>query len=738
MKGSEAARYARWSAALAVAILVLAAGVYLHRQFAEKVARRGVPPPVQANVQQQSVQFSYSKVLGNRTLFTVRASRATEYKDQNRSMLEEVLITIYGRNGDRNDTISAHECSYVPATGQIRCQGAVQIDLRNAGESGNAVRTGMYLETRDISFDYASEEVSTPSDILLRFPGGSGHATGVKYDAKNEVVRLESKVRLKFERPGGRLASPVSLRGTALEFHRNTRLIQFYGPVTVRQGGRTIETGILEMYLDEEMRPRRAVASNGVQSASADPHGAASLAAERMETILGAGGAIEHIVTNGNIRGEQKISSGERRFSAQHAEMTMSISNGRSEPRELLANGNIEAEIQENGVRRHLDTSSLRGVFLPLEKGRGVRLARAETLAPGEIAISQPGESDNIRAGKFVAEFNAEGRLAKLGGAAGVGVERQMGVGATQATTAKSLAVAFNGGRDWTTLQENGSVNFRQGDRTAQADRAGITRATNEIVLDGNAMVTDAASSTSAAHIEISQLTGEVHANGSVVSSYSGARSEQPTSFGTGTVHISADRFDASSTAGRETYSGHARLWQDDAVLDADTIELWRDQKKLEAQGDVRGVLPEVSGEARKNTTPALWQVRAPKMEYWSNAGKLELTGGVQAKSQKGAITAQALEFLLASDAQKQQHLQRAVAEGNVRIEANGRLGTAERGEYTAEQGKFTLSGGQPTLADALGNTTTGRELTFFLANDTILVNSQKGSRTLTKHRVEK
>jgi hypothetical protein len=51
---------------------------------------------------------------------------------------------------------------------------------------------------------------------------------------------------------------------------------------------------------------------------------------------------------------------------------------------------------------------------------------------------------------------------------------------------------------------------------------------------------------------------------------------------------------------------------------------------------------------------------------------------------------------------------------------------------------KFILSGGQPTLAGSSGNTTTGRELTFFLASDTILVDSQNEPRTVTKHRAEK
>jgi lipopolysaccharide export system protein LptA len=62
----------------------------------------------------------------------------------------------------------------------------------------------------------------------------------------------------------------------------------------------------------------------------------------------------------------------------------------------------------------------------------------------------------------------------------------------------------------------------------------------------------------------------------------------------------------------------------------------------------------------------------------------------------------------------------------------------AEQAEYTAADGKFVLSGGQPTLTDAARDTTTGHSLTFYVASDTILIDSQEGSRTLTKHRVEK
>ena len=84
------------------------------------------------------------------------------------------------------------------------------------------------------------------------------------------------------------------------------------------------------------------------------------------------------------------------------------------------------------------------------------------------------------------------------------------------------------------------------------------------------------------------------------------------------------------------------------------------------------------------------------------------------------------------------QQISRAVGTGGIVVEQAQRKATAERGEYTAADGTFVMSGGTPTLYDASEGTTTGRQLTFFLADDTIIVDSENGSRTLTKHRVEK
>ena len=84
------------------------------------------------------------------------------------------------------------------------------------------------------------------------------------------------------------------------------------------------------------------------------------------------------------------------------------------------------------------------------------------------------------------------------------------------------------------------------------------------------------------------------------------------------------------------------------------------------------------------------------------------------------------------------QQIDRGVATGGVIVEEGLRKAVAERGEYTASDGRFVMSGGTPTIFDGSAGTTTGRQLTFFLASDTIIVDSENGSRTLTKHRVDR
>ena len=755
MRNRDAARYARWSAGVAVAICLLVLGVYFHRRARDGERGKNFAP-VPATVAQQSAGFAFSRAVGTRTLFTVHASQATQFKDENRILLENVQIEIYGPQGDRNDFVRANECSYEPDTGSIRCQGVVHIDLRDARTA--AQKSELQLDTSDILFDN-SGKVTTDKPVALKFSGGQGKGTGLEYAPQTEDVKLEKDVQLEILPPQKPQAVPVNVTSSALEFRRVDKLLRFFGPVRLQQDTHTLTAGMLELQLDAAMQPARAVATGNPEILASGARGKASFAADQMTANLSPSGAIEKISADQNVRSESSGPDGENHFSAKHAEILMEITNGASEPREILAQGNVKAETNRSKARGNLATESLRVELAPSGSGKGERVASAETLAPGEMELIEPSEFDQLRGGKLTAIFDAQSELSELHGNSGVRVDRRVGADPPQTSTAQDFLAKFGADRNWETIDESGNVKFRQDERSGAANAAELSRATNEMMLAGSASVEDSASHLQAERIWLNQATREMRANGKVAASFSGQSANAAASHATNSMQISSDEMTGVSPAqssntksnvnfsnidlsngGHAVFSGHARLWQGSDILQAQAIEFWQDEKRTEARGDALGEFVEAahndtpndganeaasSKQAGKKSAPVLWQVRAPKVDYWSDSGKMEWSDGVEARSSEGTMQSRTLELLFLKNANNQQAIERAIAAGQVHIEQNGRTGTAERGEYFAREGKIILSGGQPTLTDSSGNTTTGHELTFFLANDSVLVDSQ-------------
>ena len=190
------------------------------------------------------------------------------------------------------------------------------------------------------------------------------------------------------------------------------------------------------------------------------------------------------------------------------------------------------------------------------------------------------------------------GASTNCSGHAGVEIRRQIGNAAPQTLSAAEMIATFGAHGEWDTLDERGNVRFQQADRQATADHANIVRATDIITLDGSPVISDAMSRTTAANVVVNQKSGELRATGGVVSTYVPTAQGDALSLGSGAAHISADAL--SGTVGSShvivTYAGHARLWQGESVLDSDQIELWQDDKKLQATGHVVAVFSQVSG----------------------------------------------------------------------------------------------------------------------------------------------
>jgi len=432
--------------------------------------------------------------------------------------------------------------------------------------------------------------------------------------------------------------------------------------------------------------------------------------------------------------------------------------------------------MEKTGESRTLETSALLVQFAERNKGEGSALERAETLARGTLEWTDPGPQlarsaspaeagparTKLTADKLELTFGANGRANQLVASGHVVTDRALPGKPAETATAQDGSAQLLGSGGWSQIELHGEVRLKEGDRSAQGDHVVFVRSAQTATLAGNALVRDATTETRAARLTFVQSSGEIRAEGGVQSSDFAAKGTS-LQLAAMPANISADTLRANSKTGRALYMGHARLWQGDSVLEADSIELLRDAKTLNASGNVRAVFPQSPG---TGITPAraltvhdrapnkvkLWHITAGTLTYNDAENRAHLGKDVVAQSSEQGIRAPQMDLYFtrsekaptapggaaASATAGAQQISRAVATGGVMVEQGTRRATAERGEYTAIDGKLVMTGGNPTIFDASEGTTSGRQLTFFLADDTIIVDSEKGSRTLTKHRVEK
>src|SRR5271169_7162161 len=122
---------------LIAGVVVLVAGVTVSYWIARSGVRpmlHNVPKQLGIDIQQTSEGFSLSKSEGGHTLYTVRASKAVQFKAGGRADLRDVHIVVYGRAHDRFDEIYGSEFTYDPQSGDVNAMGEVHIDLQGNAE----------------------------------------------------------------------------------------------------------------------------------------------------------------------------------------------------------------------------------------------------------------------------------------------------------------------------------------------------------------------------------------------------------------------------------------------------------------------------------------------------------------------------------------------------------------------------------------------------------------------------
>jgi lipopolysaccharide export system protein LptA len=416
--------------------------------------------------------------------------------------------------------------------------------------------------------------------------------------------------------------------------------------------------------------------------------------------------------------------------------------------------------------------------------------ASATQTSAGKSAASSVAQRTVITAGRFQAKFAATpqgpSRLTTMHGSPDARIVNLAPGVPDRVSTSQSLDAAFLPGGGIASIVQRGGVVYSDGlppeKRTqAWADEALYTPADRVLLLTGAPRVSEGGMTTTAKGIRMNRSTGDAFAEGDVKSTYSELK-EQPNGAwlaSSSPIHVTAATMSAHNSPATALYQGNARLWQDANLVEAPSIQFDREDRSLVAEGSasqpvstvlVQGEKPqadanstsamarqktsqgqEVSEDrakekarAKKGSGSGVLTITAVRLTYTDSDREARYETDVIAQGTGFRATADKMDvyFSLRSQAYTNKsfsgssRLDHMVAEGRVVMQQPGRRAQSEKLVYTASEDKFVLTGGPPSIFDAERGKITGDSLTFFRADDRVLVESEHSTPVVTQTRV--
>ena len=778
-------RLRRWLGGAIIIVVLLVAGAYFYARHRVQNALKQVPEKIGLEIKQTATGFTVSKSEQGRTLFTMQASKAVQFKQGGHAELHDVQITLYGSDSSRFDQIRGAAFEYDQASGNVIAKGEVQMDLQsNPGGLLNPdqspprdLRNPIHLKTSGLVFNQNSGDAYTKERVDFDLPQGSGSAMGVRYVAKTNLLTLQSQVHLTL---GGVAASTIDAARATVT--KDPHLVVLDHP-HLQSGVRQCDADEATLFLRPDNTLDRVLArGNVLVSANSAQLAATSQASEarseQLELIMAKQQALlRTAIFSGDVRfhvarAESLIDDGRPGPSSQGKDPNLAIQTAKEWPmqgkaghvvldfsgKNLLTKAHAEDHVRliqhQNPASSSASSQDLEltasGIDFFLTKKQS-RLDRAETSGAAQIAIrptTGAGPQTLITAARFDAHFDALGQLTSVHGAPDAHIVSQNPGQPDRVSTSRVLVATFQPGSGIQNIVQQGSVAYVDGERKAWGDRARYIPNDQLLLLTGSPRVTDGGMTTTANSMRLNRATGDAYAEGNVKTTYSDLKPQPNGALlsSSSPIHVTARSMNVRGTSAIALYAGEARLWQDAKIVEAQSIEFDRDHRSMIALGsDASKTVSTIlvgRSEVNESGKPTLIAITSARLVYADDDRKAHFEGDVIAKASDATITATRMDAFLQARGPANQPLSEAgklekiVAQDQVVITQPQRRATGDRLIYTASDDKFVLTGGPPSIFDAEHGQITGVSLTFFRRDDRVLVEGNNTSPTVTQTRV--
>jgi lipopolysaccharide export system protein LptA len=738
---------------LAIVLILGAVGASWYRQRSA-LSRQAPKPPksLPLDTAAEMSDWVYTKEQGGR-ITEVRARNFRQLNEPSRLELEKVEIRLFKPGGKSFDQIRSAHAQLDQATETLYSDGEVEITMGVPAEGAPKGRL-MTIRSSGVSFDVKTGRATTEREASFAFDLGEGKAVGAVYDPNVRELIMKSQVGLHW-RGADPKAKPMALEAGELTYRERDSLVLL--PAWSRLTRDVTELSATDSVVTLEEGMIRKVEGKQARGSAAYPNRKLEYAADHLLMHLDAKGEVEKVVGSDNARAVSTSDAARTSTTADRVELEFDTAKGESTLKRALAMGHAFMEsvpVPRKGVLPP-ESRRLRSEAILVEMRQGGReVAKVETHAPGHLEFlpNRPGQRHRtLDAERLSMEYGPENQVESFSAFKAATrtdpLPRQPGdkrpPDAPMLTWSDDLRAAFEPKTgQLSRLEQWTNFRYEQGDRQAIAQRAVLEQQRDSITLERNARIWDTSGSTAADRIALDQKSGDVTAEGNVVSirlpekkgnSSAVLSQEEP-------LNARAARMTTSEGNKKIHYEGDAIAWQGANRIWADSLDIDRVARRLTAHGNVRTQFLDQAGTPKAGPAAVFVRITASGLVYEEAGRVAHYTGGARLTRPGMNVNASEIRAWF-NDGKSDSSLDRAFADGAVEVVRTepGRTltGTSEHAEYYAAEQKIILTKGDPTLVDSAHGYTKGRELTYWANNDKLLVNGVEKDpvRTLIRRR---
>jgi lipopolysaccharide export system protein LptA len=304
-------------------------------------------------------------------------------------------------------------------------------------------------------------------------------------------------------------------------------------------------------------------------------------------------------------------------------------------------------------------------------------------------------------------------------------------------------AVFVRDTQDVERVDAQGDAKFNENDRNGIATNASYVAAEQMVKLrGGEPTIWDSRGRTKGIELD-SDLANQVsYSRGKTATTY---YSQEQTNGSTpftkvkSPVYVVSDRAEFHHESGLATYAGNARAWQDDNFVRGDKLNLYLNDKTMDASGHVQTAIYNSKRRVDGNPTVVPVFATSDSMSYSDPNRIVHYEGNVDIKQGGDRLTSAVADVYLAKETND---MERTVAQRDVVLTQPGRKGTGDWVQYTSVDEIAVFKGNPARVEDNEKGTTEGARLTLSMRDSKVTADDTRGplspGRVRSTHKIKK